>query len=52
MYTYCVTNIERGLPVCCGVTGYCQDGGLIPIAKQLKRKIKQTQKGEIKLEYI
>ena len=23
----------------CGVNGYCQDGGLIPRAKQLKRKV-------------
>ena len=28
----------------CGVTGYCQDGGLIPIAKQLKRKQKTNAK--------
>ena len=28
----------------CGVTGYCQDGGLIPRAKQLKRKKTNTKR--------
>ena len=28
----------------CGVTGYCQGGGLIPRAKQLKRKKTNTKR--------
>ena len=32
-----------GYPWFCGVTGYCQDGGLIPRLKQLKREKKTTK---------